>query len=148
MIWTVLIAAAGIALSVLLIKVFAGWAERQFVRIINSKLNNAEILVNDGKLPEDWVLSFRQQIEDIRLKGGSESKMERVGHRARQHCLRNLDDTIKFFKERNVTDSEDTRQFLLTSLKERWDWVAAAKWQDLLAPEMSAQQAAEAPAEE
>ena len=148
MIATVLIAAAGLALSVLLIKVFAGWAEGQFVRIINSRLNNAEILVNEGKLPEDWMQPFREQIEGIRLQSGSEDKMERVGHRARQRCLRNMDDTIKFFQERNVTDSEDTRQFLLSSLKERRDWIATAKWQDLLAPEMSAQEAAEAPFED
>jgi hypothetical protein len=148
MIGTVLIAAAGLALSVLLIKVLAGWGERQFVRVINARLNSAEILVNEGKLPEDWVQPFREQIEGIRLKGGSESDMKRVGHRARQRCLRNLDNTIKFFQERNVTDSEDTRQFLLGSLKKRRDWVATASWQDLLAPEASAQVAAEAPVED
>ena len=91
---------------------------------------------------------FREQIEGIQLKGGSESNMERVGRRARQRCLHNMDDTIKFFQERNVTDSEDTRQFLLGSLKKRRDWVATASWQDLLAPEASAQVAAEAPVED
>jgi hypothetical protein len=46
---------------------------------------------------------------------------------------------IKFFQDRNVTDGEETRQLLLSSLKERRDWVVAATWQDLLAPEASAQ---------
>lgn len=148
MLYLVLVSAAGLALCVLLIKVLSDWGERQFVRAIGSKLSAAEIIVNAGKLPEDWVQPFREQIEGIRLKDGSESKMERVGQQARRSCLRNLDSMIKFFQERNVTDGEETRQFLLSSLKERRDWVTAAAWQDLLAPEASAMNEANPPAED
>jgi hypothetical protein len=143
----VLISAVGLAACVLLIKVLSDWGERQFVRIIGSRLSDAEHIVNEGHLPEAWVQPFRERIDAIQRKGGSESKTERVGHQARQRCLRNLDDMIKFFQERNVTDGEDTRQFLLTSLKERRDWVATASWQALLGPETSAPDTAEPPAE-
>jgi hypothetical protein len=135
----VLISAVGLAACILMIKGLSDWGERQFVRAIGSRLSDAEHIVNEGKLPEAWVQPFRERIEGIRGKGGPESKLERVGHQARLRCLRNLDDMIKFFQERNVTDGEETRQFLLRSLKERRDWVAAAAWQDLLAPEASAQ---------
>jgi hypothetical protein len=139
---------AAIAVSVLLIKLMADWSERQFVRIIESRLSDAEHIVNEGKLPEAWVQTYRERIEAIRAKGSSDSKIERVGRQARQRCLRNLDSIIKFFQERNVTDSEKTRQLLLTSLEKQRERVAATSWQDLLRPETSAQDAAERPAED
>ena len=137
--WLIALSTAAIAVSVLMIKLMADWGERIFVRVIGSKLSDAEQIVNEGKLPEAWVRPFRERIEAIQDKDGAESKMQRVGHQARQRCLRNLDAMIKFFQERNVTDGEATRRFLLGSLKEQRDRVAAATWQDLLAPQASAQ---------
>jgi hypothetical protein len=143
----VLISAVGLGVCVLLVKVLSDWGERQFVRVIESRLSVTELIVNEGKLPEAWVQPFRERIEAIRQKGGSEKKIERVGQQARRQLLRNLDDLIKFFQERNVTDGEETRQFLLSSLKERRDWAATASWQDLLAPEASAQDKLDRPVE-
>jgi hypothetical protein len=148
MIETIALFAALTVGSVLLIKLMANWSEGWFVHSITSLLDDAGCIVNEGKLPEAWVRPFCRRIEAIRRKGGSESKMERVGHQARQRCLRKLDGLIKFFRERNVTDSEETRKFLLTSLQERRVWVATASWQDLLEPETGAQDTAEPPVED
>jgi hypothetical protein len=145
MVKLVLISAVGIAVCVLLIKLMADWGERYFTRTLHSTLSDTEHIVNEGKLPEAWMQPFRERIEAIRRKGGSESKIERVSQKARQRFLRNLDDMIKFFQERNVTDGEETRQLLLASLKEQRDRVAAAAWQDLLEPEASTQDATEMP---
>jgi len=145
MVKLVLISAVGIAVCVLLIKLMADWGERYFTRTLHSTLSDTEHIVNEGKLPEAWMQPFRERIEAIRRKGGSESKIERVSQKARQRFLRNLDDMIKFFQERNVTDGEETRQLLLASLKEQRDRVAAAAWQDLLEPEASTQDATETP---
>ena len=147
MIETIALFAALTVGSVLLIKLMANWSEGWFVHSITSLLDDAGCIVNEGKLPEAWVQPFRKRIETIRRKGGSESKMERVGHQARQRCLRKLDGMIKFFRERNVTDGEDTREFLLTSLQQRRAWVATAPWQDLLEPETGAQDAPAPPVE-
>jgi hypothetical protein len=89
------------------------------------------------------VQPFHERIEAIRRKGGSEDKIERVGQQARRRFLRDLDDIIKFFQERNVTDGEETRRFLLASLKEQRDRVATAAWQDLLEPEARKQDTTE-----
>jgi hypothetical protein len=147
MIGPVLLSVAAIVASIILIKLMADWGERQFVRNLASMLDDAGYIVNEGKLPEAWVQPFREQIDTIRRKSGSENKIEHIGCKARQRCLRNIDGLIKFFQERNVTDGEETRQFLLTSLKEQRGRVAAAAWQDLLAPEASAQNEAELLAE-
>jgi hypothetical protein len=148
MVKLVLISAVGIAVCVLLIKLMADWGERYFTRALSSTLNDTEHIVNEGKLPETWVQPFRERIEIIRRKGGTESQTERVGQKARQRFLRDLDDMIKFFQERNVTDGEETRQFLLASLKEQQDRVAAAAWQDLLEPEASTQDTTETPSQD
>jgi len=145
MVKLVLISAVGIAVCVLLIKLMADWGERYFTRTLHSTLSDTEHIINEGKLPEAWMQPFRERIEAIRRKGGSESKIERVSQKARQRFLRNLDDMIKFFQERNVTDGEETRQLLLASLKEQRDRVAAAAWQDLLEPEASTQDTTETP---
>jgi len=123
----------------------ANWGERYFTRTLHSTLSDTEQIVNEGKLPETWVQPFRERIEAIRREGGSRSKIERVGQKARQRFLRDMDDMIKFFQERNVTDGEGTRQFLLNSLREQRDRVAAAAWQDLLEPEASTQDTTETP---
>jgi hypothetical protein len=141
----VLISAVGIAACVLLVKLIADWGERYFTRALSSTLSDTEHIVNDGKLPEAWVQPFRERIEVIRRKGGSESQTERVGQKARRRFLRDLDDMIKFFQARNVTDGEETRQFLLASLKKQRDRVATAAWQDLLEPETSTQDTTETP---
>jgi hypothetical protein len=138
-----LLFAVGIAVSVLLIKVLADWGERHFVGSIEKTLNDAGHIVNEEKLPEAWLQPFRERIEAIHRKGGPENKADRVGHQARRRCLRNLDSLIEFFQKRNVTDNEQTRQLLLTSLRQQRDRVASIGWQELLAPEADTQEAAE-----
>jgi hypothetical protein len=148
MIWTVLLSAAALALCVLLIKFMTDLGERYFTRAIGSTLNETEQIVNEDKLPEKWVQPFRERIEAIQRKGETGSKAERVGQKARKRCLRGLDALTKFYQERDVTDSEDTRQLILNALKERRAWVETATWQDLLAPATSDQDAAEPPTED
>jgi hypothetical protein len=148
MIWTVLLSAVALALSVLLIKFMTDLGERYFTRAIRSILNETEQIVNEDKLPENWIQPFRERIETIERKGGPESKSARVGQKARQRCLRGLNKLIKFYQERDITDSENTRQLVLNALKEKKEWVEAATWQDLLAPATSTQDAAEPPTED
>jgi hypothetical protein len=147
MIGLFLVFAVGIAVCTLLAKVLVDWGERYFTRTITSTLSDTEHIVNKGKLPKAWVQPFRERIEAIRRKGGSENKMERIGRKALRRCLRNIDSLIKFYQERNVTDGEETRRLLLASLQERRDWVATAAWQGLLAPEASDKDEIEPPAE-
>jgi hypothetical protein len=147
MIGLLLVFVAGIAVCVLLAKVMTDWGSRYLTRTIRSMLSDTEQIVNKGKLPEAWVQPFRKRLEAVRRKGGSENKMERIGRKARRRCLRNTDRLIKFFQEKSITGDEETRQLLLVALQERWDWVATAEWQDLLAPEASAKDEAEPPAE-
>ena len=135
-------------MCVLLIKFMTGLGERYFTHALGATLGETEQIVNEDRLPEAWVQPFRERIEAIQRKGGTDSKMERVGQKARKRCLRGLDTLTKFYQERDVTDSEDTRQLILNTLKERRNWVETAAWQDLLAPAASAQDAAEPPAED
>jgi succinate dehydrogenase flavin-adding protein (antitoxin of CptAB toxin-antitoxin module) len=110
-------------------------------------LSDTELIVNKGKLPEAWIQPFRERVEAVQRKGGSERKLERIGHKARRRSLRNIDRLIKFFHEQGITDEEETHRALLAALQERWNWVAAAEWQDLLASAASTQDEAEPPDE-
>lgn len=143
MIGSLLLFAVGIAAGVLLVKVAAGWGERRFTRTIERTLDDAGHIVNEEKLPEAWLQPFRERIDAMRRAGKSEDKLDRVGRKARQRCLRNLDSLIEFFQKRNVTDSEKTRQLLLTSLQQQRDQVVGATWQELLEPETGAPDAKE-----
>lgn len=143
MIWSFLLFAVGIAASALVVKVAADWGERHFIRTIEKTLDDAGHIVNEEKLPQAWLQPFRKRIDAMQREGKSESGMDRVGRRARRRCLRNLDGLIQFFQKRNVTDSEETRQLLLTSLQRQRDRVAAVAWQELLAPETDASDATE-----
>jgi hypothetical protein len=135
MIGTLLLFAIGIAASTFLIKAMADWWERRFIRAIENTLDDAGYIANEEKLPEAWLQPFRERIDAMQRKGKSEDTMRRVGRRARQRCLLKLDNLIKFFQKRAVTDSEQTRQLMLTSLQQQRDWVVNATWQELLAPE-------------
>jgi hypothetical protein len=118
------------------IKLMADWGERQFVRDVTTKLDDAGHIVNNDSLPGSWVQPFRAQVATIRRTGGSEQKLDRVGKKARRHCLHNLESLIQFFKDKNVTDGEGTRQMILTSLQKKQAWVDTAAWQDLLTCEV------------
>ena len=143
MIGPLLIFVVGIVLSTLLIKVIADWGERRFISAIEKTLDDAGYIANEEKLPEAWLQPFRERIDAIQRKDGSEKRIDRVGHKARQRCLRSLDNLIKFFEKREITDNEQTRQLMLTSLQQQQDWVANATWQELLAPKASVPDAME-----
>jgi hypothetical protein len=109
------------------------WTNGLATRDLSRNLHAGESIVNNDRIPESWLLPYRSQIARLRAAGKSDEEIERVGRAAHKHCLSAFDQLIAFFTKANVTNSADTRQAILTTLRERRDRWAAASWQELLA---------------
>ena len=129
-----------IALGVLIGVVTTGlyiitrWGMNIAMKDIVARLQAGETIVSQESVPEAWVAQYRRRIEAMRKAGKSEEEIERVGLHARDRCLRQIDDLIKFYEKANIVDSSETRDILIGALQEqRKRWLTLG-WQALVWP--------------
>jgi hypothetical protein len=88
-------------------------------------------VINSGRIPADWLESFRAETERLSQNGAAAQELRGVAQRARETCLRNIDMLIKFFEESQFVENAETRAMLLDELraqKQRW---TQAEWDSL-----------------
>jgi hypothetical protein len=102
------------------------------VKQAEDRFRAADEIINQGQVPEVWTHSFSQRIDRISRLGAAGDDIERVGRRAHEHCLRQLDSLIRFLSKGNFFDSPETRATLLESLHEKRDKWAAGDWRALI----------------
>lgn len=120
----------GIALALIMLSLQR--TSRRVLEQFKVKLDDAYLIVNEGRPPDSWVEPFRNRVEEAfsgsrqgaprRVSPGNES-LERVGEGARKRCLKKLKQLIKFMEMGQFYDSEQTRETVLKSLRseyERW----------------------------
>ena len=102
-------------------------------RMIEERLEALEQLVNEQRVPDDWLRPSRQKLEATQRAG--EVKLKRLGEQTHRRCMRKLEEMIRYTTEVNFADSEATRKTVASALKaqhELWesrDWRA---WIDIL----------------
>lgn len=118
------------AVFLLIFRWIVQWATGAITRHVHGTLSAAESIVERGELPEPWLRPYRQQIDDLRRKGGSQAQVEQVAQRAQRHCLRRIDELIKNFESGGFVNNPETRLVLIAELRKarvRWahaDWPA------------------------
>ena len=102
-------------------------------QMLEARLEALEQLVNEQRVPDDWLRPSRQKLEATQRAG--EVKLKRLGKQTHRHCMRKLEEMIRYTTEVNFADSEETRRTVASALKaqrEIWesrDWRA---WIDVL----------------
>ncbi len=109
------------------------WASGYISRDVETHLRAAERVVNEGRIPDEWLVAYRRQASAMRAAGKSDLEMEKVAQRARSHIQKQIDNLMYFFSKTNVTDSDVTRRTILATLKQERERVAGQSWQALLA---------------
>lgn len=134
--------ALAVAVAFLVLRLITRWAAFSITRQVESKLRAADHIVNEGHVPEQWIRLHRERLDPIRHEGEGADVMERLGHRAQEHCLRQLDGLIRFFRRESFFDSPETRDTMLHLLRETRDQWAAEGWQALVRLDADPQQPA------
>jgi hypothetical protein len=122
-----------IVILVLLVKGSTSLVGKIVGKMVYEKHRTAEIIVNDGKVPREWLFGYIKIIPNFsdapfydEQKALFEKKYKRV-------LLKKLDRLVDYFKKSAVFENDDTKMFLLNRLEEtRIDW-QARDLEDLIA---------------
>lgn len=108
------------------------WAVRSVTNYAENRQRATQCIVEEGRVPDDWVRPFLQRIEAAQRKGCSPAELEGVGRKAQARFLHQLDNLMRGYIHGGSFDSEQTRRILLESLRERRQEWARAQWRALL----------------
>lgn len=109
------------------------------------RLDDANMIMNQGFPPDSWVEQYRAKIEGSRsgparssgktispLGVGRDATDEEIGEKARKHCLKRLRILTSFMEKGNFYDEDRTKEMVVTSLKSEYDRWATCHWADLV----------------
>jgi hypothetical protein len=108
------------------------WAVRQITHQVERRVNHADMLVNDGQIPEEWLAPYRAEAKRLRIRGAAQADVRQVARKAKTASLRNIDTLISFFESSPFVDNPGTRALLLDELqaqRQRW---SLAEWESLV----------------
>ena len=92
---------------------------------IAGRLEAIDQIVNEERVPEAWLHSYRQRARKLRAAGATEQQLAALSRRARKQCLANLRELIRYTEDVKFTDNEETRHFMLGELRRQ-----ESRWQD------------------
>jgi hypothetical protein len=101
------------------------WASGYVERHIKGRLDAIDSIANDRQVPESWLAPYRQRAARLMDAGASESQLETLSSVARKRCVANIQELVRFVEARGLSDSESTKVFMLTALREE-----SARWGD------------------
>ena len=117
-----------LALAMVVVGLLGRWALNSVQGNIARNLRAAETIVNDQRIPEDWLAPYRRRVAKARRHASSDAGLSKVGLEIQQECLRRLDKLAEVFKEGSFVDGDDARDLLMAQLRaarRRW---AGAPW--------------------
>lgn len=118
-----------IAVTILLTQLIFRRGAGKLMGQLEARVRAGEQIVNMKTIPEDWLRPYQERAVALCRSGGNTAALTKAGVQAKKRCMRRLDELIHFYEYTSLVDSGETRQVLLTSLREqraRWetlDWV-------------------------
>lgn len=135
---TVIIAfVAFVAIMTLFAYVASRWMSDVVQRHISGRLDALDEIVNEEKVPESWLHSFRRRAARMRKLGASQAKVDRLKEKTRKRSLGRIQELQRYVEGSGVADTAETKEFILEALQvqeERWRDDAA--WDELVASHM------------
>jgi hypothetical protein len=117
-----------VALTIVLTRLIFGWGSALLAGQVEARMRAAEQITRQRAIPDDWLRPFRARAAACRADAGNTEQLRRVAGQAQRHCLRKIDDLLRFYEHSALVDSAETRRVLLSALQEqrtRWerlDW--------------------------
>ncbi|MGC9468976.1 MAG: hypothetical protein ACP5HS_10330 [Anaerolineae bacterium] len=101
------------------------WLSDYMRRHISGQLDALDQIVNEEQVPDPWLRPFRRRAARLRKSGADEAKLETLKEKARKRSLARMEGLQRYVRETGVTDSEETKRFILKSLEEQ-----ETRWRD------------------
>jgi hypothetical protein len=121
-----------VGLTLFIIRLIMRWGAYHISAQVEARFRAVDTIVNQERVPEDWIAPYREKISALRATSDSEQAIERLGHRAQRHCLKKIAALMRFFGQSAFFDTPDSQretQRLLQNQRERWQ---AADWRELV----------------
>lgn len=119
------------------------WANRYVTRDLEDRLRAIQVIINEKNVPEFWRAPFIKKIAALRLKEGTSTQFAQIEEKAKQRCLRQMDDLIKYCENFRLTDGADTQKSMLDELRQHRARWAEMSWEGLLEAEPALPEPAE-----
>jgi hypothetical protein len=104
----------------------------------NAQFRAAEEIINQDRVPLDWIKKYQDKIDQLERKGGTGTEIDRFGRRAKKDLIKRVKALRKFLDTGKYYDSLMTKERVLEELHEREERWSASPWQDLLATPLAA----------
>lgn len=101
---------------------------KYITRLLDTRFTSMEQIVNDNRVPDAWLRPFRQKLTSVRRNGGGDERLTRLGQRTQKRCLRQLEAMIRYATEANFTDTRETKNTIVTTLKAQRDVWETMDW--------------------
>lgn len=131
--WMILIFVGIIAAFTWLMYWANRWAMQYVQKFLEGRLEALREITEEEKVPAAWSAPYQGRIARVQRGGGSAAQIARIQRRARQHCLRQMDELIKYVQGVRFEDTQNTQRLLLEKLREqkgRWE---TATWDAMMA---------------
>ncbi len=130
-IFVLLLFALLLGVFIFLIRYTAYFVSRRAAERFGGQFAVIEEIINQGKVPEAWLKSYRVKIARLEQAGAGEAKVQRLGRQAKAQFTRRLKRLYDHLEHGEFYDSDETKIMVLETLREREaDW-QASDWRDL-----------------
>jgi hypothetical protein len=129
--WMMLIFVGIIAVFTWLMYWANRWASRYVQKFLEERLDALREITEEGKVPAAWSAPYQARIAR-QQPGGSAAQIAHTQARARRHCLRQLDELIKYVQGVRFEDTQNTQRFLLEKLREQKSRWETATWEAMM----------------
>jgi len=130
-----LIFLAFIALFVLLLRGAVILMGRITGKYVGEKHKGAEIIINTGMPPKNWIYSTEKKIAKLEKDTVKPDKILKIQRKTKNACLKKLERLIKYFKTSPLVKDEETRKILLDELAKVHRAWKEEDWEEILTSE-------------
>jgi hypothetical protein len=128
----ILILGIAIGLSTFLFMILARYATRSIAGVVELRMRAAECIVNDERIPPDWLAAYKARRDGFIAKGAGPEELEKLGLKAQKDCLKKINDLLRYYEDDRTVDSTESRMVLLNALQKQKKIWEDAGWEYFL----------------
>lgn len=99
---------------------------------VGEKHKAAEIIINTGKVPEEWSNKLEKRFSSASKAAKNPAKVSRIQEQAKEAALKRLDHLIDYFKASSLVKDKETRGILLDQLQRARRVWKEKEWNEII----------------
>ncbi len=130
--WMILIFVGIIAAFTWLMYWANRWATQYVQKFLEERLDALREVTEEEKVPTAWSAPFQARIAREQQRGSSAARITQIQRGAQKHCLRQMDELIKYVQGVRFEDTQNTQRLLLEKLREQKNRWETATWEAMM----------------